>query len=234
MSHEVVQLTPYDEHNQKLESNVHPPQWTNPTADKPYHLVVIGGGTAGLVTAAGAAGLGARVALIERELMGGDCLNVGCVPSKGIIRAARVAATVRDADEFGIHPGETEANFTEAMDRMRRLRAKISPADSAKRFSELGVDVYFGQGAFVDDSTVTVTRKDGSVSTLKCKKAVIASGARASAPPIPGLDTVNYLTNENLFLIDRVAQTAGRGRQWSNRQRDGSVVCEVRLRSVFV
>ena len=209
MSHEVVQLTPYDEHNQKLESNVHPPQWTNPTADKPYHLVVIGGGTAGLVTAAGAAGLGARVALIERELMGGDCLNVGCVPSKGIIRAARVAATVRDADEFGIHPGETEANFTEAMDRMRRLRAKISPADSAKRFSELGVDVYFGQGTFVDDSTVTVTRKDGSVSTLKCKKAVIASGARASAPPIPGLDTVNYLTNENLFSLTELPKRLG-------------------------
>lgn len=209
MSHEVVQLTPFDEHNQKLESNVHPPQWTNPTPDKPYHLVVIGAGTAGLVTAAGAAGLGARVALIERELMGGDCLNVGCVPSKGIIRAARVAATVRDADEFGIHPGEMDANFTEAMERMRRLRAKISPADSAKRFSELGVDVYFGQGSFVDDSTITVTRKDGTVSTLKCKKAVIASGARAAAPPIPGLDTVDYLTNENLFSLTELPKRLG-------------------------
>ena len=94
MDHELVQLTPHDEHNQQLAANVHPPTWKNPSSEKPYHLVVIGAGTAGLVTAAGAAGLGARVALIERELMGGDCLNVGCVPSKGVIRAARVAATV--------------------------------------------------------------------------------------------------------------------------------------------
>ena len=209
MQHESVQLTPFDEHNQKLESNVHPPEWKNPTPTEPYHLVVIGAGTAGLVTAAGAAGLGARVALIERELMGGDCLNVGCVPSKGIIRAARVAATVRDADEFGIHPGETETNFTEAMNRMRELRAKISPADSAARFAELGIDVYFGQGSFVDDSTVTVTKKDGSVSTLNYKKAVIASGARAAAPPIEGLDTVNYLTNENLFSLTELPKRFG-------------------------
>lgn len=92
MTSELVQLQPNDEHNQQLEANVHPPEWINPTPSRPYHLVVIGAGTAGLVTAAGAAGLGARVALVERELMGGDCLNVGCVPSKGIISAARVAA----------------------------------------------------------------------------------------------------------------------------------------------
>jgi len=91
---DLIQLQPRDEYNQKLEANVHPPEWQNPTPSKPYHLVVIGAGTAGLVTAAGAAGLGARVALIDRDLMGGDCLNVGCVPSKGIISSARVAATV--------------------------------------------------------------------------------------------------------------------------------------------
>ena len=198
----LVQLTPKDEHNRQLESNVRPPSWSNPNPDAPYHLVVIGAGTAGLVTAAGAAGLGARVALIERELMGGDCLNVGCVPSKGIIRAARVAATVRDAEPFGINiPADPSVDFSKAMERMRRLRAKISPNDSAQRFSELGVDVFFGQGAFVDDSTIAVTRRDGSVSNLKFKKAVIASGARASAPPINGLDTVEYLTNENLFSL---------------------------------
>lgn len=209
LQHQVVQLTPFDEHNQKLEANVHPPDWTNPKPSQPYHLVVIGAGTAGLVTAAGAAGLGARVALIERELMGGDCLNVGCVPSKAIIRTARVAATIRDAHEFGIHPGETNANFTEAMERMRRLRAKISPADSAKRFADLGIDVYFGQGSFVDDNTVTVTRTDDSVSTLTYRKAVIASGAHASAPPIPGLDTIKYLTNENLFSLTELPKRFG-------------------------
>ena len=126
MAHELVQLTPHDEHNQQLEANVHPPDWQNPTPSKPYHLVVIGAGTAGLVTAAGAAGLGARVALIERELMGGDCLNVGCVPSKGVIRAARVAATVRDAEPFGVNVSNNAPfDFGKAMERMRGLLVRV-------------------------------------------------------------------------------------------------------------
>ncbi len=210
MAHELVQLTPHDEHNQQLEANVHPPDWQNPTPSKPYHLVVIGAGTAGLVTAAGAAGLGARVALIERELMGGDCLNVGCVPSKGVIRAARVAATVRDAEPFGVNVSNNAPfDFGKAMERMRGLRTKISANDSAKRFTDLGIDVFFGQGSFVNDNTVTVTRKDGSLSELKFKKAVIATGARASAPPIRGLDSVKYLTNENLFSLTVLPQRFG-------------------------
>lgn len=210
MTHELVQLTPFDDNNQKLEANVHPPSWENPTPDKPYHLVVIGAGTAGLVTAAGAAGLGARVALIERELMGGDCLNVGCVPSKGVIRAARVAATVRDAAKFGVNVPEGAAvDFAAAMARMRKLRGDISPADSAERFAGLGVDVYFGQGAFVDNKTISVTCKDGTQRTLNFKKAVVASGARASAPPIPGLDSVRYLTNENLFSLTELPARLG-------------------------
>lgn len=211
MTHELVQLTPFDEHNQQLEANVHPPDWKNPVPEKPYHLVVIGAGTAGLVTAAGAAGLGARVALIERELMGGDCLNVGCVPSKGVIRAARVAATVRDAGEFGVNVASDSASvdFATAMERMRRLRTKISPNDSVQRFADMGIDVYLGQGKFGGDSTVTVTRKDGTETQLKYRKAVIATGARASAPPIDGLDSVNYLTNENLFSLTELPGTFG-------------------------
>lgn len=208
---ELIQLLPKDEHNQQLENNVHPTDWTNPTPASGYNLVVIGAGTAGLVTAAGAVGLGARVALIERELMGGDCLNVGCVPSKGVIRAARVAATVRDAKPFGVELPENGLgfDFPKAMERMRRLRAKISPNDSAKRFSDLGIDVFFGQGAFVDDNTITVTRADGSETNLNYKKAVIAAGARASAPPIPGLDTIKYLTNESLFSITELPKRFG-------------------------
>ncbi len=205
-----IQLQPQDEQNIKLESNVHPPDWANPTPRDTYHLVVIGAGTAGLVTAAGAAGLGARVALIERDLMGGDCLNVGCVPSKAIVRASRVAASVRDAEPFGINVADgTTIDFARAMKRMRKLRADISPNDSAKRFADLGVDVYFGQGAFVDNDTITVTQSDGSVSRLNFKKAVIASGARASAPAIPGLDTVNYLTNESLFSLTELPKRLG-------------------------
>lgn len=210
MANPIPQLLPHDEHNRLLESNVHPPDWENPTSNETYHLVVIGAGTAGLVTAAGAAGLGARVALIERELMGGDCLNVGCVPSKGVIGAARVAATVRDAGEFGVHvDGIMDVDFGKAMERMRSKRARISPADSAKRFSDLGIDVYFGRGSFVNDSTVSVVRNDGSVSELKFKKAVIASGARAAAPPIEGLDSVDYLTNETLFSMTELPKRFG-------------------------
>jgi len=127
---ELVQLLPKDEHNQQLEANVHPPDWSNPKPSGRYNLVVIGAGTAGLVAAAGAAGLGAKVALIERSLMGGDCLNVGCVPSKAVISAARVAATLRRAGEYGVEmSGDVNVDFAAAMQRMRRLRARIGPKD---------------------------------------------------------------------------------------------------------
>jgi pyruvate/2-oxoglutarate dehydrogenase complex dihydrolipoamide dehydrogenase (E3) component len=210
MSETIIQLQPLDEHNQKLQSNVHPPQWPNPTPKSNYHLVVIGAGTAGLVTAAGAAGLGARVALIERELMGGDCLNVGCVPSKGVIGTARIAATVRNAAPFGVNiPEGAAVDFGKAMARMRKIRADISPVDSAQRFTDLGVDVFFGQGSFEDDGTVSVTTSSGEVTKLNYKKAVIASGARAAAPPIKGLETINYLTNENLFSLTELPKRFG-------------------------
>lgn len=203
-------LLPYDEHNQKLEQHVHPPQWTNPTPTQPYHLVVIGAGTAGLVTASAAAGLGARVALIERELMGGDCLNVGCVPSKGVIAPSRVVHDIRAAKPFGVHvPDGVSVDFAAVMERMRSKRASISHVDSAQRFSDLGVDVFMGKGSFVDGNTVSVTRHDGSTSTLKFKKAVIAAGARASAPPIEGIDSVNYLTNETLFSLTELPPRLG-------------------------
>ncbi len=202
---ELIQLQPHDEHNQKLESHVRPPDWSNPTPSGRYNLVVIGAGTAGLVTAAGAAGLGGKVALIERELMGGDCLNVGCVPSKGLISAARVARSIRQAGEFGIDvPAGTNADFARVMERMRRLRAQISPNDSAARFRGLGVDVYLGGGRFTSSSTVQVGEQ-----TLHFRKAVIATGARASAPPIPGLDQVPYLTNESVFSLTERPQRLG-------------------------
>ncbi len=209
MSTPLIQLTPYDEFNIALEKHVHPRDWVNPKPDRPYSLVVIGAGTAGLVSAAVAAGLGARVALIERELMGGDCLNVGCVPSKGIISSARVAATVRHAGEFGIEStGEVSFNFTAAMQRMRRLRAHISPADSAARFKEKGVDVFFGNARFIDNSTIEIDQH-GNHQSIHFKKAVIATGARAAAPPIAGLDSVKYLTNESIFSLTELPSKLG-------------------------
>ncbi len=190
-------LQPRDEHNLRLEAHVHPADWTNPVPATRYHLVVIGAGTAGLVAAAGAAALGARVALIERDLMGGDCLNVGCVPSKGVISAARVAAAVRTAGEFGIDvPEGGHVDFGRAMERMRRLRASIAPHDSAERFRKLGVDVFLGAGRFTGGDTIQV-----GDAFLRFRKAVIATGARAAAPAIPGLNDVPYLTNETVFSL---------------------------------
>jgi len=190
-------VRPRDEYNRALVANVHPPHWTNPVPDGRYNLVVIGAGTAGLVTAAGAAGLGAKVALVEKHLMGGDCLNVGCVPSKALIRAARAVADVRDSSEFGVVvPEGTRVDFPTVMERMRRLRAGISPHDSAARFRDLGVDVFLGAGRFTGPQAIEV---DGQ--TLHFKNAVIATGARASSPPIPGLDSAGYLTNESVFSL---------------------------------
>ena len=193
-----LNLQPDDEYNRLLEKNVHPPDWQNPTPDGRYNLVVLGAGTAGLVAAAGAAGMGAKVALIERQLMGGDCLNVGCVPSKAIIRSAHAAHDVRTADRFGVRvAGAVEVDFQAVMERMRRIRADISPADSAKRFSEhYGIDIYFGTARFTSRDTVDV-----SGTSLRFAKAVIASGARAVVPPIPGLDEVGFLTNHNVFNL---------------------------------
>ncbi|MDA0807476.1 MAG: mercuric reductase [Planctomycetota bacterium] len=193
----LVQLQPYDEHNQKLESFVHPQDWVNPEPTGRYNLVVIGSGPAGLITAIGAAGLGAKVALVERELMGGDCLNVGCVPSKGVISAARVAATVRDASEFGVQvPDDWGVDFAAAMTRMRRLRADMAHHDSAARFQELGIDVFLGSGSFTKDGHVEVAGKK-----LNYKRAVICTGGRAAELPIPGLKDVDYLTNESIFSL---------------------------------
>lgn len=193
----LVQLQPYDAHNQKLESYVHPVDWVNPEPAGRYNLVVIGSGPAGLVTAVGAAGLGAKVALVERELMGGDCLNVGCVPSKGVISAARIAAAVRDAVDFGVDvPADWGVDFAKVMERMRRLRADMAHHDAASRFQKLGIDVFLGQGTFTKDGTVDVAGKK-----LRYKRAVICTGGRAAKLPIEGLDSVDYLTNESLFSL---------------------------------
>jgi pyruvate/2-oxoglutarate dehydrogenase complex dihydrolipoamide dehydrogenase (E3) component/uncharacterized membrane protein YdjX (TVP38/TMEM64 family) len=189
-------VLPDDDANRALLAHVHPSGWRNPTPSGRYNLVVVGGGTAGLVSAAGGAGLGAKVALIERHLLGGDCLNVGCVPSKGIISAARIAALAREAGAFGVHTGAVEVDFAAVMARMRRLRAGLAPIDGVERFTKLGVDVYLGDARFTSPTTVEV---DGR--TLEFSRAVIATGARAAAPPIPGLADVDYLTNETIFWL---------------------------------
>lgn len=194
---EIPALEPLDAHNERLLENTHPPSWVNPEPAGRYNLVVIGAGTAGLVTAAGAAALGAKVALVERHLMGGDCLNVGCIPSKALIRCARAAAEVRRAGAYGVDvPDGTHVDFARVMERVRRLRADISPHDSVRRFQERGVDVFLGAGHFLGEDCVEVAG-----SRLRFARAVIATGARAAVPKVPGLAEAGYLTNETLFTL---------------------------------
>lgn len=201
MSQAIAEVTvaPMDQYNQRLVAAVHPPDWVNPQPADCYDLVVIGAGTAGLVVAAGAAGLGVglKVALIEKHLMGGDCLNVGCVPSKCLIRSARVVAEMQNATEFGIYsPAAIAVDFPAVMERMRRLRAGISHHDSAQRFQDLGVDVFLASAQFTSRHTIAVAG-----TTLRFKKAVIATGARATIPDVEGLITAGFLTNETVFSL---------------------------------
>ena len=192
-----IVVEPWDIHNQTLIDNVHPPGWANPEPAPRYNLVVLGAGPAGLVSAIGAAGLGAKVALVEQGLMGGDCLNVGCVPSKAMLRAARAWADAASAGAFGLEvPPGARGDFAAVMARMRSLRAQLSAVDSARRYRDLGVDVFLGAGRFTGRDTVAV---DGT--SLRFRRAVIATGARAGAPSIPGLADAGYLTNETVFTL---------------------------------
>ena len=207
--HEESLVLPDDEYNRMLVDNVHPSSWMNPEPTSRYNIVVIGAGTAGLITAVVAAGLGAKVALIERHLMGGDCLNVGCVPSKGVIRAARAWADLRNAEEFGLHiPPGVKYNFGAVMARMRKLRARISRNDSVHRYTKLGVDVYIGSGRFTGADTIQVEGPAGN-RTLTFAKAVICTGARASVPATPGLQEAGYLTNETIFSLTELPPRLG-------------------------
>jgi pyruvate/2-oxoglutarate dehydrogenase complex dihydrolipoamide dehydrogenase (E3) component len=196
---ELPRVEPRDPHNLRLVENVHPSGWTNPTPEGRYNLVVIGAGSAGLITSAIAAGLGAKVALVERHYLGGDCLNVGCVPSKGVIRGSRMVAEARRAArELGLPLDEGALpDFGLAMERMRRIRAQISEEDAARRYrDELGVSVFLGDARFAGRDRVEV-----GGATLRFAKACIATGARAIALPIEGLADAGYLTNETVFNL---------------------------------
>ena len=203
---EACGVSPLDEHNTRMLDLLHPKAWVDPQPKSSYNLVVIGAGAGGLVSAAGAAGVGARVALIESHLLGGDCLTVGCVPSKALLRCAKAAAAVRKASEFGVKiDGEVSVDFGYVMERLRRLRADISPVDSAQRYSaKLGVDVFLGKGRFTGRNTIEVNGQ-----TLNFTKAVVATGGTAAVPPIPGLKQAPYLTNASVFNLTELPERMG-------------------------
>lgn len=170
---------------------------------KPRHfdrnLIVIGAGAAGLVSAYIAAAVKARVTLIEADKMGGDCLNTGCVPSKALIRSAKLARQMRHADQYGLTSTQAAFSFKQVMQRVQKVIRQIEPHDSIARYTQLGVEVLQGYGRLIDPWTVEVTLTDGNTRRLTARSIIIAAGARAAVPPIPGLDKVNYLTSDTLW-----------------------------------
>ena len=175
-------------------------RWKRP-AKFDHNLVVIGGGSAGLVTAYIAAAIKAKVTLVEKHKLGGDCLNTGCVPSKALIRSAKFLSHVQRAQEFGMKSASADFDFADVMERVQRVIREIEPHDSVERYTGLGVDVAEGSARIVSPWEVEVTHADGSKKVLTTRSIVIAAGARPFVPPIPGIEQVEVLTSDNVWNL---------------------------------
>ena len=187
--------TPHDEAEHARLNHLHPPNYCNPTPAARYDLVILGGGTTGLVAAHAAAALGVKVALIERQLLGGNCLNIGCVPSKALIRTSRLYAEMRHAEQFGAQsPADIRVDFAAVMQRMREIRARLSRTSSVHELVAAGVHVFFGDAQFIGPDALQL---DGA--TVRFRKALIATGAQPDLPSIEGLEEAGYFTNANVF-----------------------------------
>jgi len=193
-----------NEYDDRLQNLVSPRDWQSPQPQRLYDLVVIGGGTAGLVSAAIAAGLGARTALVESDLMGGDCLNYGCVPSKALLAVSHRLRYLREAAEYGMPASDGEVDFAKIMQRLRKLRADIAHHDSAQRFTDLGIDVFIGQGEFLNEDTVHVISDDGGLRALQFKRCIVATGAHPASLHIEGIDAVAPMTNRDIFNLEKL------------------------------
>ena len=165
------------------------------------NLVVIGGGSAGLVTAYIAAAVKSKVTLVEKHKLGGDCLNTGCVPSKALIRSAKLLSHMQRAPEFGIRSATADFDFAEVMTRVQNVIKTVEPHDSAERYTGLGVDVVEGTAKIVSPWEVEITRNSGESERISTRSIVIATGARPFVPPIPGLEDVGYFTSDNIWEL---------------------------------
>jgi pyruvate/2-oxoglutarate dehydrogenase complex dihydrolipoamide dehydrogenase (E3) component len=193
-----LEIWPLDANNAKLLNEVHPRGFVSENEPhEVYDLIAIGAGAGGLVSSKQAARRGGKSAMISEKLAGGDCLNVGCVPSKALIRSARAVKEVKRASDFGISVDNIKVDFPAVMQRVRELRAKIAPADSHEGTEDTGAHVYQGRGRFSSPSTVEVNGQ-----TLTFKKCVIATGGRPTIPNVPGLKESPCITNEQLFNFE--------------------------------
>mmetsp|Transcript_26475 Transcript_26475/g.47524 ORF Transcript_26475/g.47524 Transcript_26475/m.47524 type:complete len:644 (+) Transcript_26475:175-2106(+) len=188
----------FDMHNAILMDNTRPARWIDPTPHGKYNMIAIGGGAAGLVTAAGTSNLGGKSALIERNLFGGDCLNTGCVPSKALLRSAQAVHHAKNLDKYGVRlEGLIHVDFPAIAERLRKLRSDISYHDSCKRFTDdFGVDVFLGQATFMDKGSILVNGQ-----TIRFSKCCIAVGGRPRIPMINGIERVQFYTSETIFNL---------------------------------
>ena len=194
--------TPQDAYEDKRLADVHPQAWVNPEPADRYALIIVGAGSAGVAAAELAIAMGVKVAMIERHLIGGTCLNTGCVPSKALIRTSRLYAEMRDAARYGAKvPDNIQVDFAAAMDRVRRIRSHLSGGSSVRRLAALGVDMFFGNARFAGPETLMVNEQK-----LRFAKAMIATGTRPHVPTIPGLREAGFLTNANVFNLTELPQ----------------------------
>lgn len=205
---EKFHIWPLDVENVRLLNEVHPKSWKENEEEVVYDLIAVGAGAGGLVSSRQAARRGAKSAMISAKLAGGDCLNVGCVPSKALIRCAKMIREVRKAQNdstFGVQiGGQVEVDFPQIMNRMRSLRAMIAPIDGHDKGKEIGVNIFQGFGRFIDENTIEVVQEHNKTRKLKFKKVAICTGGRASIPSIPGLKDAPYTTNETLFNLTKL------------------------------
>lgn len=180
-------------------------KWDRP-AQYDRNMVVIGAGSAGLVSALIAAAVKAKVTLVEKHRMGGDCLNTGCVPSKALIKTARVLSTIRRAKEYGLKSAGAEFDFAEVMERVQRVIKTIEPHDSVERFESLGVECVHGEAKIISPWIVEIQKSDGTTQVLSTRSIVIAAGARPFVPPIPGIEQTGYYTSDTLWELRELPQ----------------------------